>query len=158
MVFTGIGSSLTQPTGQIILNRYFDKKKARAIGLAGVGGGVGSFILPLLITFLFSEYGYQNGMMLIGAIALNMCVGASLFRPLENNRIQMEDDELKHNPQMNSFESDKQTVHESEESEIVMLPNDHEKKFDIDYKPEEVSKKNPLLHLSLLKDIHFLLL
>ena len=66
----------------LIIPLYFDKKRARANGIASVGTSLGGMVLGPLLTVLLAEYSYQGTMIIIGGLLLNCFVSASLFRPI----------------------------------------------------------------------------
>lgn len=82
-LLTGIGGGSVVTICFIILPHYFERKRgvANAIMMAGVC--LGQIVGPPLARFLQDEYGFRGATMIIGAILLNGCVGASLFHPVE---------------------------------------------------------------------------
>ena len=68
-----------------MINEYFEKRKGTAIGVSSVGYGVAMLFAPPLMLYLFTHYGHQWGLMIIGALCLHGCVGGALFRPLGND-------------------------------------------------------------------------
>ena len=59
IVFTGIGCCMMYTTGFIIINEYFDTRRARAMGLASLGTAAGAFVFPPVVQLLFDTYGFQ---------------------------------------------------------------------------------------------------
>ena len=72
-------------TGFIIINQYFDTRRARAMGLASLGMAAGGFIFPPLVQTLFDSYGFQGTFVLISAMMCNIYVSAALYRPLKGH-------------------------------------------------------------------------
>ena len=62
---------------------YFDKKRGIANGIASSGSGLGVFILPPLCEAIFSQYGFTGTFLIMGALMLNSCVSAMLYRPIQ---------------------------------------------------------------------------
>ncbi|KAK2146719.1 hypothetical protein LSH36_586g01077 [Paralvinella palmiformis] len=86
-VVGGLGSGLIYLPIVIIVQDYFDKKRGKAMGLAALGAATGTFIMPMVISVLFREYGFIGCLMIMAAIGLNHCFVASFYRPLPLNAI-----------------------------------------------------------------------
>jgi predicted MFS family arabinose efflux permease len=52
-----------------------------AVGIAVSGGGCGAFIMPILIEYLITHFGWEGSMLILGGIALNICICGALLRP-----------------------------------------------------------------------------
>lgn len=50
------------------------------------GTAAGSFVFPLLIETLVANFGFHGTILLLGGCMLHVCVSATLYRPLEDNR------------------------------------------------------------------------
>lgn len=76
-----VGAGTTPPGYLSVLSRRFDKRLGLALGVAGVGMGVGTIFFPILANFLVSHYGWRQAYVLLailsGAMGLLACV--SLF-------------------------------------------------------------------------------
>ena len=46
--------------------KYFEKKKALALGLASTGAGLGSLILPAVLRLLFDNLPFSSAMLFYG--------------------------------------------------------------------------------------------
>ena len=66
----------------IIVSRYFDKKKGKAMAFATLGSGVGSVVLSPGISVLVDRYGFLGSMIILSALMLNNLISASLYWPL----------------------------------------------------------------------------
>ncbi|VDI11437.1 Hypothetical predicted protein [Mytilus galloprovincialis] len=75
---TGIG--LCIPSSLSIVNFYFNKKRALASGIVTSAGGVSALIFPALYRWFFDSYGIRGGLVLLGGVVLNVCVGSLLLR------------------------------------------------------------------------------
>lgn len=62
---------------------HFSKRRALANGLSSSGSGAGAFAIPNFIRFLLFEYGFNGCLLILGAVVLNTCVCACLFRPID---------------------------------------------------------------------------
>ncbi|XP_048344246.1 monocarboxylate transporter 4 [Sphaerodactylus townsendi] len=82
-VITGLGLALNFQPSLIMLNRYFDKRRPLANGLAAAGSPVFLCALSPLGQVLQHQYGWRGGFLILGGILLNCCVCGALMRPLE---------------------------------------------------------------------------
>ncbi|KAG6936802.1 solute carrier family 16 member 3 [Chelydra serpentina] len=82
-VITGLGLALNFQPSLIMLNRYFDKRRPLANGLAAAGSPVFLCTLSPLGQILQHEYGWRGGFLILGGMLLNCCVCGALMRPLE---------------------------------------------------------------------------
>ena len=64
------------------VGQYFKARRALAVGIALSGIGVGNFLLPPLFRLLLDTYGLQGALLIMAAIALNVCVAGALLRPV----------------------------------------------------------------------------
>lgn len=69
----------------VIVGQYFSKNKGKAMGISTIGSGLGTVVIAPLISFLLDMYGYPGAMMIVGALMLNNCIAAALYRPVEGN-------------------------------------------------------------------------
>ena len=65
----------------VILTYHFDKRLARASGLAQTGTGVGLFLVPPLLQFLIDQYGWQGALLVLAGVVANNAACAALYRP-----------------------------------------------------------------------------
>lgn len=72
------------------MNSYFSTKRGRAVGLALAGTGLGQMIMPNIVRILLDEYGFKGATLIMGALAFNGVIGASLFQPVEWHMKQFE--------------------------------------------------------------------
>ncbi|KAM8947427.1 monocarboxylate transporter 4 [Pelodytes ibericus] len=83
-VLTGLGLALNFQPSLIMLNRYFDKRRPLANGLAAAGSPVFLCMLSPLGQILQHEFGWRGGFLILGGLLLNCCVCGALMRPLES--------------------------------------------------------------------------
>ncbi|XP_077980672.1 monocarboxylate transporter 12-like [Glandiceps talaboti] len=138
-ILTGIGFGLARVPTVAMLGRYFRKHHASANGIAVIGTGGGSFVMAPLIRLLIDVYGWQGTFIVIGGISLNICVCATLLRPIHFQSDTVTEDEQEHS-------SDHDNVSNFEDSELC------EKN-----KPLAGWSKgiNKYFELSLFKNLHF---
>lgn len=79
----GITFGLVYLPALLIVNFWFEKRRALASGLAVCGSGIGAFVFAPLSRYLLTEYGLQGANWIIAGIILNGCVCGALFRPVE---------------------------------------------------------------------------
>lgn len=79
---TGLGLALNFQPSLIMLNRYFNKRRPMANGLAAAGSPVFLCALSPLGQLLQDHYGWRGGFLILGGLLLNCCVCAALMRPL----------------------------------------------------------------------------
>ncbi|XP_068118346.1 monocarboxylate transporter 4 [Hyperolius riggenbachi] len=82
-VLTGLGLALNFQPSLIMLNRYFDKRRPLANGLAAAGSPVFLCALSPLGQILQYEFGWRGGFLILGGLLLNCCACGALMRPLE---------------------------------------------------------------------------
>lgn len=80
MFFLGLGFGLSTVLHMIVVNQYFDKFRATALGLGYSGDCFGSFVFPIFIEHLFANYDVRGSFLIIGAVVLNVIPLALLLR------------------------------------------------------------------------------
>ncbi|XP_044155393.1 monocarboxylate transporter 4-like [Bufo gargarizans] len=80
-VVTGLGLALNFQPSLIMLNRYFDKRRPLANGLAAAGSPVFLCALSPLGQILQHEFGWRGGFLILGGLLLNCCACGALMRP-----------------------------------------------------------------------------
>ncbi|XP_037803649.1 monocarboxylate transporter 9-like isoform X2 [Penaeus monodon] len=65
-----------------IVPLYFDRRRGQANAIMMAGAGLGQITGPPLIEFLQEELGYKGASLVMGAVVLHGCIGASLFHPI----------------------------------------------------------------------------
>ncbi|KAM5135599.1 monocarboxylate transporter 4 isoform 2-T2 [Mantella aurantiaca] len=91
-VITGLGLALNFQPSLIMLNRYFDKRRPLANGLAAAGSPVFLCCLSPLGQILQYEFGWRGGFLILGGLLLNCCVCGALMRPLEPPKKEKEEE------------------------------------------------------------------
>lgn len=74
----GFGSGIVYAMNPVLISEHFVKYQTMAMGVCFAGSTLGSFVFPKLIEKLIAWYGFQEAMLLFGAIILN-AVAFSLF-------------------------------------------------------------------------------
>jgi MFS family permease len=64
---------------QVLLSRWFDKSRGKAMGFAYVGIGIGGTIVPLLAAWLISEIGWRGALAVLGALMILIALPAAYF-------------------------------------------------------------------------------
>ena len=68
-----------------IVERYFDKKRPLATGIAVCGSGIGTFIFSPMVEYISETYDWRSMPVIVGGVLLNGDVCGILFRPLNTN-------------------------------------------------------------------------
>ena len=82
---SGIGGGLSTTPGIILVSQYFDKHRALANGICVSGTAAGGFVFPLLIEYLVAKFDFHGTLLILGGCMLHVCASACLYRPLEAN-------------------------------------------------------------------------
>ncbi|HMG33744.1 MAG TPA: MFS transporter [Blastocatellia bacterium] len=64
---------------QVLLSRWFDAGKGKAMGLAYVGIGAGGTIVPLLSRWMISHFGWRGALLGLGAIMIAVALPMALI-------------------------------------------------------------------------------
>ena len=56
----GLGACFSYAASIVVINTYFSKMRPLAFGLSGMGGGLGSTVLPILSISLIHHYGWRG--------------------------------------------------------------------------------------------------
>lgn len=84
-VLVGTGAGLSFPPTVYIVTSYFVRLRGLANGICISGSAFGSIILPPILRYLLSEYGYRGAILIMGGITLNTWVAALFYEPVENH-------------------------------------------------------------------------
>jgi sugar phosphate permease len=55
---------------QVLISRWFDKSRGKAMGIAYIGIGVGGMLVPLIANRLIQLFGWQNALMILGFLMI----------------------------------------------------------------------------------------
>ena len=152
LLFAGVGGTLAYAPPIVLVNKYFNERRGIATGIATAGSGLGAFAYPPVVSLLFSYYGYFGALLVISAVSLNLCVAASLYRPID---LQLS----KHNTKCTDFQIDLEiaTAHEDSQSlEDNAIEKDLSTKSHLENSNCTRCLKNKYIDLSLLGDPVFL--
>jgi MFS family permease len=64
---------------QVLLSRWFDKSRGKAMGFAYVGIGLGGAIVPLLAAWLVSQIGWRGALSVLGGLMIVIAFPAAFF-------------------------------------------------------------------------------
>jgi len=64
---------------QVLLSRWFDKSRGKAMGFAYLGIGVGGAIVPLLATWLIQKLDWHQALMTLGVLMLAIALPMAFF-------------------------------------------------------------------------------
>jgi sugar phosphate permease len=70
-LFNAVGYVCGGPLpNQVLLSRWFDKARGKAMGFAYLGIGVGGALVPLLSNWLTSEFGWRGSLRTLGVLMI----------------------------------------------------------------------------------------
>ena len=55
---------------QVLISRWFDKSRGKAMGIAYIGIGVGGMLVPLLANWLNQSFGWHHALMILGFLMI----------------------------------------------------------------------------------------
>ncbi|XP_070553358.1 monocarboxylate transporter 12-like [Ptychodera flava] len=80
-ILNGIGLNVAHICGLSTIPRYFTDGYAFANGLAGMGSGCGTMVLPPLVVILIEHYGWHGAFIVLTGFSANLCVCAVSMKP-----------------------------------------------------------------------------
>ena len=89
------------------VSRYFEKKRALAMGISVCGSGIGSVIFNPLSKWLLDEYGWKGTLLIEAGLVLNCVAFGALYRPLPITLTKSKEEELKENDSLLNTNSKK---------------------------------------------------
>jgi sugar phosphate permease len=79
-LFNALGYVCAGPLpNQVLLTRWFDKARGRAMGFAYLGIGIGGALVPLLSVWLVQNYGWHNALRILGALIILIALPLAYF-------------------------------------------------------------------------------
>lgn len=79
-VFNALGYVCGGPLpNQVLLSRWFDKDRGKAMGFAYLGIGVGGALVPLLSVWLIANFGWQGALRTLGFLIIAVALPAAFF-------------------------------------------------------------------------------
>lgn len=79
-IFNALGYVFGGPLPcQVLISRWFDRNRGKAMGIAYLGIGLGGAIVPILSTNLESRLGWQNALIIIGVLIIVVAFPLSYF-------------------------------------------------------------------------------
>ena len=156
---TGLASSLRSTPAQVLVNKYFNKKRSRAFSIGNLARGIASFVMPPVVAACFEEYAWSGGVLVLGAISMHVFIGPAVFRPAEDNCPKgNQDKEMKlirksgkeHDRDINDDQENERLTsetHEERQNKKSCLPCISKCR-----KQPQQEKKKTFLHVELLRD------
>nr|XP_022322372.1 monocarboxylate transporter 12-like isoform X2 [Crassostrea virginica] len=142
-VISGLGFGLVYSPCFTVINFYFERRRALAIGTVLLGTGIGSVVFPFVFQSLIAYYGLRGAVLVISALTLNICVCAALIRQPK---------ELSHRKT-----SLHQKTNSEDESQEMKNKTNHDEKKQTCFNCHVCKPKRPLFHFSLLRIPSFLI-
>ena len=81
---TGLGLGATLIAVTVSVAQYFDKYYDIAQSISSAGSSVGMVIMPPLMQYLATEYGWRGACLILGGMTGNILVCAMLLRPVNS--------------------------------------------------------------------------
>lgn len=81
-ILLGVGTTMLMSPGEVLVGKYFKKRRSLALGLVKCGVSMGNVVIPPLLTYLLSEYGLRGTLLLYGGVCLHSLPATLLHRPL----------------------------------------------------------------------------
>ena len=79
-LFNALGYVCAGPLpNQVLLTRWFDKARGRAMGFAYLGIGLGGAVVPLLSVWLVQKYGWHNTLRILGVLIVVLALPLAYF-------------------------------------------------------------------------------
>jgi sugar phosphate permease len=79
-LFNALGYVFGGPLpNQVLLSRWFDRGRGKAMGIAYLGIGFGGTLVPLLANWLTTHYGWHNALYILGALMIALTLPFALF-------------------------------------------------------------------------------
>ncbi len=79
-LFNALGYVCAGPLpNQVLLTRWFDKARGRAMGFAYLGIGLGGALVPLLSVLLVQKFGWHNALRILGVLIIVIALPLAYF-------------------------------------------------------------------------------
>src|SRR5690606_577196 len=79
-VFNALGYVFAGPLpSQVLISRWFDKNRGKAMGIAYLGIGAGGAVVPILAAQLVSMYNWNTALAILGGIGFVLIFGVAFF-------------------------------------------------------------------------------
>jgi sugar phosphate permease len=79
-LFNAVGYVCGGPLpNQVLLSRWFDKARGKAMGFAYLGIGVGGALVPLLSNWLTNEFGWRGSLRILGILMIILALPMTYF-------------------------------------------------------------------------------
>jgi sugar phosphate permease len=79
-LFNALGYVCAGPLpNQVLLTRWFDKARGRAMGFAYLGIGIGGALVPLLSVWLVQSFGWHNALRILGVLIILLALPLAYF-------------------------------------------------------------------------------
>jgi sugar phosphate permease len=72
---------------QVLLSRWFDKTRGRAMGIAYLGIGIGGAVVPLLAAWLTARLGWRGSLQMVGVLIAVVAFPLAYFVPEASTRL-----------------------------------------------------------------------
>ncbi|KAL8581016.1 hypothetical protein ACOMHN_048050 [Nucella lapillus] len=81
-ILLGAGTSMLMSPGEVLMGKYFRKRRPLAISMAKCGVSLGNVVVPPLMTYMLGEFGLRGTLLLYGGVCLHSLPACLLHRPI----------------------------------------------------------------------------
>lgn len=106
-ILVSTGLAMAYIPSVVVITYYFEKHLAFATGLAVTGSGIGAFVFPIFLNYLFEKYAWRGTVLMLGAISLHLVVVGCLYRPVSPTNNTKEDTQHNRSSQSTSISLEK---------------------------------------------------
>ncbi|BFZ00217.1 hypothetical protein BsWGS_03256 [Bradybaena similaris] len=85
-LLTGLGFGLACTPSIVAIERYFIHQRFQALSIVVAGIGAGIVTFPMLIRVLVDRFAWRGAMLVLSAIALNLCVCGIIMKPTPHDK------------------------------------------------------------------------
>ncbi len=82
VLLAGTGIGLVYVPTNVIVQKYFNEKRALAVGIASTGLSCGTLIFGPVFRLLITSYGWRGGLVMYAGVLAQIIIFAALMRPL----------------------------------------------------------------------------
>ncbi|XP_064615631.1 monocarboxylate transporter 5-like [Liolophura sinensis] len=89
----GMGTSLIVGPSNVMMGRYFNRRRARAITVTSSVGCLGQIVVPLIMVHLIETYSVQGALLIFGGIILHTLLTGLIMKPINLSSITLNKNE-----------------------------------------------------------------
>lgn len=136
---TGLGFGLIYLPAIVSVTMYFEKKRSLATGIAVCGSGFGTFIFAPILSKIIELFGWRGSILILAGVVLNCVLFGALFKPLEEEKQDVTENELKQSDAQMDIHVSNQEISPF----LTTLPSNGEFKYNSIYEIFVVIRNQP---------------